>query len=115
MKGFLAEMLALADVVHRRDWHMPLKLLISYDEEIGCVGISRMKDRLRPLLRRPELAIVGEPTETQVVNSHKCKRAYLADVRGEAGYSALAPQFVNALHVAVDFATKLRQMQDEFL
>lgn len=114
MKGFLAEMLALADVVHRRDLHAPLKLLISYDEEIGCVGISRMKDRLRPLLGRPELAIVGEPTEMQVAISHKGKRSYRADFRGEAGHSALAPRFVNALHLAVDFVTKLRQMQDEF-
>ena len=111
MKGFLAEMLALADEVHRLELKAPLKLLISYDEEIGCVGISRMKDRLAPLLGRPTLAIVGEPTEMQVAIGHKGKRAYRADIRGQAGHSALAPLFVNALDVAVDFVTKLRQMQ----
>ncbi|MEE4187512.1 MAG: acetylornithine deacetylase [Roseobacter sp.] len=114
MKGFLAEMLALADAVHRQDLKAPLKLLVSYDEEIGCVGISRMKDRLRRLLGHPELAIVGEPTEMQVAISHKGKRAYRAEIQGEAGHSALAPRFVNALHVAVDFITRLRQMQDDF-
>ena len=111
MKGFLAEMLTLADIVHRRNLKAPLKLLISYDEEIGCVGIARMKDRLPALLGRPTLAIVGEPTEMQVGIGHKGKRAYCADFRGEAGHSALAPHFVNALHVAVDFVDKLRQMQ----
>lgn len=111
MKGFLAEMLALADSVHTRDLKAPLKLLVSYDEEIGCVGLSRMKDRLPPLLGRPRLAIVGEPTDMQVAIGHKGKRAYRADIRGEAGHSALAPNFVNALHVAVDFVGKLRDMQ----
>ncbi len=112
MKGFLAEMLAIADAVHTRDLKAPLKLLVSYDEEIGCVGISRMKDRLPPLLGRPRLAIVGEPTEMQVAIGHKGKRAYRADIRGEAGHSALAPNFINALHVAVDFVAKLRGMQN---
>ncbi len=114
MKGFLSEMLALADTVQNRDLKTPLKLLISYDEEIGCVGISRMKDRLSPLLGRPTLAIVGEPTEMQVAIGHKGKRAFRADIRGEVGHSALAPRFVNALHVAVDFVTKLREMQDMY-
>ena len=111
MKGFLAEMLAVADAVHARDLKAPLKLLVSYDEEIGCVGISRMKTRLAALLGRPRLAIVGEPTEMQVAIGHKGKRAYRADIRGQAGHSALAPSFVNALHVAVDFVGKVRDMQ----
>ncbi len=113
MKGFLAEMLALADAVHGRELKTPLKLLVSYDEEIGCVGISRMKKQLPSLLERPRLAIVGEPTEMKVAIGHKGKRAYRADIKGEAGHSALAPQFVNALHVAVDFVAKLRQMQQK--
>ncbi|WP_419739138.1 acetylornithine deacetylase [Ruegeria sp.] len=113
MKGFLAEMLALADAVKGRELETPLKFLVSYDEEIGCVGISRMKKQLPSLLGRPRLAIVGEPTEMQVAIGHKGKRAYRADIRGEAGHSALAPQFVNALHVAVDFVGKLRHMQQK--
>jgi acetylornithine deacetylase len=49
----------------------------------------------------------------KVAIGHKGKRAYRADIKGEAGHSALAPQFVNALHVAVDFVAKLRQMQQK--
>jgi len=114
MKGFRAEMWAWGGAVHDRDLKGPLKLLISYDEEIGRVGLARMKDQLRPLLGRPRLAIVGEPTEMQVAIGHKGKRSYRAKIHGEAGHSALAPQFVNALHVAVDFISRLRQMQEKF-
>lgn len=112
MKGFLAEMLAIADLASGKTLKAPLKLLISYDEEIGCVGIGRMKDRLKPLLGRPELAIVGEPTEMQVAVGHKGKRAYKAQITGQAGHSALAPRFVSALHIAVDYVAALRALQD---
>ncbi|MEM6408873.1 MAG: acetylornithine deacetylase [Pseudomonadota bacterium] len=111
MKGFLAEMLALADTVKPDALHAPLGLVISYDEEIGCVGIDRMKARLAPLLRQPRLAIVGEPTEMQVAIGHKGKRSYRATISGEAGHSALAPQFANALHLACDLVSALRHLQ----
>lgn len=112
MKGFLAEMLGVADFTSGKTLKAPLKLLISYDEEIGCVGIDRMKERLKPLLRCPELAIVGEPTEMQVAVGHKGKRAYKAQITGQAGHSALAPRFVSALHIAVDYVASLRALQD---
>ena len=112
MKGFLAEMLGVADLASRKTLKAPLKLLISYDEEIGCVGIGRMKDRLKPLLGRPEMAIVGEPTEMQVAVGHKGKRAYKAQITGQAGHSALAPRFVSALHIAVDYVAALRALQE---
>ncbi|MGB0439187.1 MAG: acetylornithine deacetylase [Paracoccaceae bacterium] len=112
MKGFLAEMLAIADAASGKVLKAPLRLLLSYDEEIGCVGITRMQDRLKPLLGRPELAIVGEPTNMQVAIGHKGKRAYKAQITGQAGHSALAPRFVSALHIAVDYVAALRAMQD---
>lgn len=121
MKGFLAEMLAVADAASHIAQHTaqslkePLKLLISYDEEIGCVGIARMQDRLKPLLGRPRYAIVGEPTEMQVAIGHKGKRSYAAQVTGQTGHSALAPNFVSALQVAVDFVVQLRGLQDDLI
>ncbi len=90
IKGFLTEMLAFGDVVHRRDLKAPFKLLMSYEGEVGCVGIWRIKDRLAPLLGRPSLAIVGEPTKMLVAIGHKGKRVHRADIRGKAGHSALA-------------------------
>ena len=48
MKGFLSEMLALADRAQNMTLRAPLKLLISYDEEIGCVGMRHMQNHLPP-------------------------------------------------------------------
>ena len=113
MKGFLSEILALADRAHGMTLRAPLKLLISYDEEIGCLGMRHIQNHLPPILGNPELAIVGEPTEMQVAIGHKGKRAYHVDVTGQSGHSALAPNFVSALHLAVDFVKELRALQTD--
>ncbi len=115
MKGFLAEMLVVADAASKTTLKEPLKLVVSYDEETGCHGIARMQDRLAPMLGKPRLAIVGEPTEMQVAIGHKGKRSYRGHVTGEAGHSALAPQFVSALQVGVDFVMALRGMQEDLI
>ena len=111
MKGFVASMLSAADAASRMDLKEPLKLVLSYDEEVGCVGIARMIDRLVPLMGRPRAAIVGEPTGMRVATGHKGKQGFRAVIGGRAGHSALAPRFVNALHVATDFVQVLREMQ----
>ena len=49
----------------------PLKLALSFDEEIGCVGVRSLIEMLRnqPLL--PRFCIVGEPTKMKIIDSHK--------------------------------------------
>ncbi|WP_424928354.1 acetylornithine deacetylase [Amaricoccus tamworthensis] len=113
MKGFVASMLSTAGAASKMDLREPLKLVLSYDEEIGCVGIARMIDRVGPLIGKPSLAIIGEPTEMQVATGHKGKRAWRADVTGDAGHSALAPRFTNALNVAADFVRELETIQTD--
>lgn len=112
MKGFLAAMLSVADRAARRNLREPLKLSISYDEEVGCLGMARMAPELGPLMGRPRACIVGEPTQMQVAVGHKGKRAFRALCHGQAGHSSLAPRFVNALHLAGDFMAELRRLQD---
>jgi acetylornithine deacetylase len=113
MKGFVACMLSLATRAARRDLKEPLKLVLSYDEEVGCKGIAEMRGRLAPLLAAPRLCIVGEPTGMQVATGHKGKRAIAARFHGEAGHSALAPRHLNAVHLAADFLSRLRALQTE--
>ncbi|XDA97273.1 acetylornithine deacetylase [Sulfitobacter sp. LCG007] len=113
MKGFLACILALAEQAGRTRLREPLKIVLSYDEEVGCIGIRDMLDRLLPMIGRPRACIVGEPTGMQVAVGHKGKVALRATCHGQGGHSALAPRFVNALHLAADFIVKLRGLQEE--
>ncbi|MCY4260944.1 MAG: acetylornithine deacetylase [Rhodobacteraceae bacterium] len=113
MKGFVASALLLAEKTTGRRLREPLKLVISYDEEVGCVGIQRMLDRLVPLLGQPRACLVGEPTDMRVAVGHKGKVALRAVCHGRPGHSALAPNFVNALHLATDFIAALRVLQTD--
>ena len=111
MKGFLACVLAVAQALKVEDQRMPLSLALSWDEEIGCRGIAEMIDQVIPTLGRPDLCIVGEPTSLRLVTGHKGKASYRAIATGEAGHSAMAPQFRNALHPAADLVRAIRDRQ----
>lgn len=114
MKGFLASMLSLALRVADTPLRKPLMLSISYDEEVGCQGIRKMMPAFEMLGWTPDLCIVGEPTSMIPATGHKGKAALRAVCRGIAGHSALAPRYVNALHLACDFMTALREIQHEY-
>lgn len=112
MKGYVASVLTLADRASRMELAEPLKIALSYDEEVGCVGIQHMIGDLVRTIGLPRACFVGEPTEMQVAVGHKGKAALHAVFHGESGHSALAPKFLNALHIAGDFLAELRKVQD---
>jgi acetylornithine deacetylase len=111
MKGFIACLLALADGLRAHPPARPVAIALSWDEEIGCLGIPHMLDRVVPVLGRPDLCVVGEPTSLRLGIGHKGKGAYEAVCRGEPGHSSLAPRFTNALHLAADLIAALRREQ----
>jgi len=111
MKGFLACALAAAAQAAGTPLKKPLKLAISYDEEIGCVGIADMIASLEPGIGLPECCIVGEPTSMRAAIGHKGKVFLRATCHGTPGHTAMAPDFLNALHLAADFISALRDIQ----
>ena len=113
MKGYVASMLAAAHRASNMTLKEPLKLALSYDEEVGCLGIAHMIGELDDTIGLPRACFVGEPTNMQVAVGHKGKAALRASFHGIAGHSALAPNYVNALHMAAEFVTGLRKLQGD--
>ena len=113
MKGFVAAMLTAAHQASKQPLDTPLHLALSYDEEIGCMGVRSLIDMLALAPQRPKMCIVGEPTGLAVATGHKGKCAARAHFNGLAGHSALAPFAVNAVYMASDFMTALRNIQEE--
>ena len=111
MKGFVACAVAAMIGAAQRPLKVPLHLALSYDEEIGCMGVRSLIDMLDAAPYRPRMCIVGEPTLMQVATGHKGKIALRASCIGREGHSALAPMALNALHLAVDFVNGVREMQ----
>ena len=114
MKGYLACVMALADRASKADLKEPLKIAFSYDEEIGCAGIKSMIGHVEDTIGLPRFCFVGEPTSMQVATGHKGKAALRAICHGMNGHSAMAPDFLNALHLACDFVAELRSLQNDY-
>ena len=118
MKGFVACAIAAllkakAEEKAGRPLVVPLHLALSYDEEVGCIGVRSLIDLLKTAPIRPLICIVGEPTGMLVASGHKGKVALRAGCTGREGHSALAPLALNALHLAADFVNIVRVLQTE--
>lgn len=110
MKGFVAVMLAFVPRFAAAGLKKPVHLSLSYDEEVGCVGVRRLIDDLPALPVRPEMCIVGEPTRMRLMLGHKGKVNMRVRVRGSSCHSSLAPQGVNAVEYAAELVSFLRRM-----
>ena len=113
MKGFVACAIEAMLAAARRPLKVPLHLALSYDEEIGCMGVRSLIDLLAAAPVKPRFCIVGEPTGMQVATGHKGKVALRATCTGREGHSALAPLALNALHLGADFLGAVRRVQAE--
>jgi len=104
MKSFIAVALALVPEMTAAPLATPIHFALSYDEEVGCLGVRRLIAMLNgaPQALRPRLCLVGEPTGMAVVIAHKGKRGYDVQVRGLEAHSSLAPQGVNAIEYAAE-------------
>ncbi|OJU51571.1 MAG: acetylornithine deacetylase (ArgE) [Mesorhizobium sp. 61-13] len=112
MKGFIASALAACIKASTMQLRTPLHLAISYDEEIGCIGVRSLVEMLQGAPQKPLLCIVGEPTSMQVATGHKGKIGARAFCKGREGHSALAPLALNAIHLGCDFVSALRREQN---
>lgn len=112
MKGFVASAIAAMLRAAKGDLASPLHLALSYDEELGCLGVHSLIDLLAKGPARPAMCIVGEPTDLRVATGHKGKTGMRATCRGAEAHSALAPTGLNALHLASDLMSTIRAEQD---
>lgn len=113
MKGFIATSVALVPQLTRMPLRRPVHLMLSYDEEIGCVGAPFMIARMSEQNVRPGLVIVGEPTGMQVANAHKGMCMSRTRVTGTAAHSSQTHLGVSAVMVAGELIARLGTLERE--
>jgi len=114
MKSFSAIGLAHVPVFLRRGLKRPLHFSLSYDEEVGCIGVRRLIADVSARGIKPAGCIVGEPTGMRLVVAHKGKKSYRCRVRGHEAHSSLTPRGVNAVQVGCEIVTFLTRMAHRF-
>ena len=102
MKSFSAVALALVPEFLARGLKTPIHLALSYDEEIGCIGVRRLIADLATRNLRPLGCIVGEPTAMGIVCAHKGRRTTRVRVRGLEAHSGVPHLGVNAIEAAAE-------------
>lgn len=107
MKGYIACVLAAVPQLLAAPLSMPVHIALSYDEEVGCLGVRSLLAELEKRPVKPLLCIIGEPTELKPVLGHKGKLAMRCDVHGAACHSAYAPEGVNAIEYAAELIGEL--------
>lgn len=113
MKAFSAVALALVPEFQRRRVKRPVHIALSYDEEVGCLGVRPMIADIVKSMPRPALAIIGEPTDMKVVNAHKGIRSFRTTVTGREAHSSQTDKGVNAVMVAAELIVHLSRLADD--
>ncbi|MFO1236104.1 MAG: acetylornithine deacetylase [Alphaproteobacteria bacterium] len=110
MKAFSAVALALAPEFLAAGLKAPVHLALSYDEEVGCIGVHGLVKRIGELGVKPRLAVIGEPTMMRVVDAHKSIRSYRVTVTGHEAHSSNVHKGVSAVMVAAELIGKLAEI-----
>ncbi len=113
MKGFIACSLVLAEQLAADRLDAPVHFSFTHDEETGCLGAQAMLPQLEDRGYRPALAIIGEPTDMQIIEGHKGCCEYTTHFTGLPGHGSLPHKGVNAAEYAARFITKLIALREE--
>lgn len=113
MKGFVAASLVALIKARTTKLSKPLYLAMSYDEEIGCLGVSRLIDDIVDIVPPIRAVIIGEPTEMQPVNQHKGSFRSKISLIGKAGHSSQPSFGVNSIYYAGKVLQGISEYADE--
>jgi acetylornithine deacetylase len=113
MKGFVGVALALVPDIAKAKLTKPIHFALSYDEEVGCVGVTGLLDDLKAQGIKPGLAIIGEPTLMKVVGAHKGGAKLVTRCCGREHHSSQPEHGANAVMMAGEFVNLLDQVWNE--
>jgi acetylornithine deacetylase len=112
MKGFIACALAAVPAMLGHGGSAPFHIALSYDEEVGCIGVRSLLADLREQGILPDACIVGEPTDMQLVIAQKGRREMRCCVQGKEAHSSLPRNGVNAIEFGARIIAFIQKMAE---
>jgi acetylornithine deacetylase len=85
----------------------------THDEETGFYGIVNVVEELTQLSIKPAMALVGEPTEMRIIDSHKGGCEYTTHFHGLPGHGSQPDRGVSAIDYATRYMTRLMEVREE--
>src|ERR1700737_4078094 len=116
MKGFIGIIPAQAPkfvaALNSKRLDAPLHYALSYDEEVGCLGVRGLIRDLEENGIQPAGCVVGEPTSMQPIIAHKGTHRFRCAVRGREAHSSYVTHGVNAIEYAARLVVYIRQIAE---
>src|SRR5580692_9681403 len=116
MKGFIGIALTQAPkfiaALNENRLDAPLHYALSYDEEVGCLGVRGLIRDLEENAIRPAGCVVGEPTSMQPIIAHKGTHRFRCSVHGREAHSSYVTHGVNAIEYAARLVVFVRQIAE---
>ncbi len=109
-KGFIAAALAALLKTDFARIKKPLALVLTADEEIGCLGAKRLAEARALRVRN---AIVGEPTSLQPIRAGKGYCLAELSFRGREAHSAYPALGASAIMRAARLVTRIERIAEE--
>lgn len=117
MKGSIGCMLSAVSRLREQSFREPIYLVCTADEEVGFHGARHLVDHssfFREMVAGQSKALVGEPTELEVVHAHKGIFGFRAISHGKAAHSSTRGG-LNANLAMIPFLAEMKQLHDETL
>lgn len=110
VKGFMACLLAAADHVEPEHFVDGLRIILTADEEIGCIGASHL---IAADVVRPKRIVIGEPTSLHVARAGKGYCLVRVTVVGKEAHSAHPNMGASAIFAAARLIAALEEFSNE--
>ncbi|MGB0938057.1 MAG: acetylornithine deacetylase [Colwellia sp.] len=111
MKGFFAFILQAAKGLSAKQLKKPLYVLATADEETTMAG-ARFFSQTQDI--KPDVAIIGEPTNLVPVVMHKGHMSHRISVQGQSGHSSKPSLGVNAIEIMYKVIGQLIELNEKF-
>ena len=115
MKGSIACMLSAAQQFAWDDLKHPFYFVCTADEEVGYVGAKQIVEEskyYREMVAGQTKAVIGEPTQLEVVHAHKGSLEIRATAVGVAAHSSTR-KGINANLKMIPFLAEMKRIHDE--
>ena len=109
MKGFFAFILEALKTIPLNKLHKPLYILATADEETSMAGARFFAQQQ---MIKPNMAIIGEPTELVPIYKHKGHIAQSLNIQGKAGHSSTPDKGVNAIEIMYQAIGQLMDLKN---
>ncbi len=116
MKGFIACCLACLPEMIAANLKKPIYFAFSYDEEIGCwAGHALAKSIMNSYPEKPRFAIIGEPSEMEVITGQKGMGTLETTITSRGAHSSKIYTEASAVHEGAKIVVWLENRMEELI